>query len=462
MKKWGDTPDYLPNPMGKITNDDFFGGNFKGIEEKLDYLSSLGVTIVYLNPIVKAKSNHRYDTGDYMKFDALLGSDEDFKRLIKEAEKRGICVIFDGVFNHVGDDSVYFNKYGNYNSVGAYQSENSPYHDWFSFENFPDKYRCWWGIDVLPSLNRGQKEFEELVVGNGGVLDRYFSLGVKGVRLDVVDELSDGFIKKINDKVKSFGKENLVIGEVWEDATDKIAYGERKRYFSDGELESVMNYPLKSGIISYILSGNAKEIYEITKSQIENYPSEVLSQLMNVLGTHDTPRILTYLGKRGNLKSERKDMIDEKLSDEEYSFAVKALKCATLLQYTLYGIPSIYYGDEIGMQGNKDPFNRFCFQPENGNSEILNWYSFLGDIRKKLDCFSIDDNTTDLFYRRGVFGFSRRGKKSSLTVVINCGEREDLVLNEEAVEITKNVNLSKISLDTYDFAIFYKGEHDFV
>ncbi len=462
MRKWGEVPDYLPNEKGKITNDDFFGGNFKGIELKLDYLSSLGVTSIYLNPVVKAHSSHRYDTGDYMKFDELLGSDDDFKSLISEADKRGISFIFDGVFNHVGDDSVYFNKYGNYPSLGAYQSKDSEYYDWFDFTEFPDKYRCWWGIDILPAVNRGEKSFEELIVGEGGVLDRYFLMGVKGVRLDVVDELSDAFIKKINDKVKSYGQENVVIGEVWEDATDKIAYGERKKYFSDGELDSVMNYPLKDSIIKYVLDGNAREIYEVVKGQIEHFKPEILANLMNVLGTHDTPRILTYLGKRGNLKTERRDMANERLTGDEYKFAVKALKTASLLQYTLYGIPSVYYGDEIGMQGNKDPFNRYCFEPEKGDDEILKWYRFLGNLRKTLDCFSSGENVVGIFYKRGIFGFSRLGEKSTVTIVVNIGESENITLSEEVYEITRNVKTSKIALNSYEFAIFYKGEKDFV
>ena len=315
-EKWGDTPDYLPDSFGKIRNDDFFGGNFEGIREKAEYLARLGVTAIYLNPVFKARSNHRYDTGDYFKFDPLLGTEEDFKRLIHTMHTRGIAVVLDGVFNHTGDDSVYFNKYGNYPSVGAYQSQKSEFYPWYDFSEYPEKYASWWGIETLPSVKKDCAAFQRFIAGDGGVLDKYFSLGIDGIRLDVADELSDGFLDIINERVKKYGVEKIIIGEVWEDATNKIAYGKRRRYFQGGELDSVMNYPLKDAIISFVLNGDADALAETVKEQIDHYPRFALANLMNVLGTHDTARILTVLGKNGKTETERSEKAAAEMSED--------------------------------------------------------------------------------------------------------------------------------------------------
>lgn len=449
------TPEYLPDENGKIKNDDFFGGNFEGIRRKTEYLKSLGVTHVYINPIFKARSNHRYDTGDYMAFDPLLGTEADFTSLVKTFKKNDISLVFDGVFNHTGDDSVYFNKYGDYPSVGAYQSKESPYYGWYEFQNFPDEYSSWWGIDVLPSINKNCPPFEEFITGNGGVLEKYFNLGVGGVRLDVVDELNDGFVEKIAAKAKSFGDDKIVIGEVWEDATNKIAYGTRRKYFLGDELDSVMNYPLKDAIIGFALGGKAEVLYKTVREQIDNYPFYALNSLMNILGTHDTPRILTILGKRGRLETERSAMAEEKLSPTEKSDAIKMLKCCSLLQFCLYGVPCIYYGDEQITEGNKDPFNRTFFA-ENDNKELYEWYSFLSCLRKRYECFK-DGETADIYCNDGLFMFSRNSENKKIYFAVNFGERPmNISFDGTVYEITRGVKLSKIIVKNCDFAIFYK------
>ncbi len=449
------TPEYLPDENGKIKNNDFFGGNFEGIRRKTDYLKSLGITHVYLNPIFKAYSNHRYDTGDYMSFDSLLGDEIDFTSLVKTLKNNGISLIFDGVFNHTGDDSVYFNKYGNYPSVGAYQSKDSPYYGWYEFQDFPNEYSSWWGIDVLPSINKNCPQFEEFISGNGGVLEKYFKLGVGGVRLDVVDEINDGFVEKIAARAKSFGDDKIVIGEVWEDATNKIAYRTRRKYFWGDELDSVMNYPLKDAIIDFALSGKAEALYKIVREQIDNYPFYALNSLMNILGTHDTPRILTVLGKRGRLETERSKMAEEKLTQSEKSDAIKMLKCCSLIQFCLYGVPCIYYGDEQITEGNKDPFNRTFFV-ENENKELYEWYCFLSELRKRYDCFK-DGETSDVYYNDGLFSFSRSCENKKIYFAVNFGERPmSISVYGTVYEITRGVKLSKIILKNCDFAIFYK------
>ncbi len=452
---WGGCPEYLPDKLGKIKNNDFFGGNFEGIRQKIDYLKKLGVTHLYLNPVFKAYSNHRYDTGDYACFDPLLGSDNDFTSLVKALKINGISLIFDGVFNHTGDDSVYFNKYGNYPSVGAYQSKNSPYYNWYVFEEFPDKYLSWWGVDILPTINKSNEEFENFIAGEGGVIDKMMKFGAGGIRLDVVDEITDEFVEKINERVKAYGNDKIVIGEVWEDATNKIAYGKRRRYFQGGELDSVMNYPLKNAIIDFALSGKGNLLYKTVREQIDNYPFQALNSLMNILGTHDTPRILTVLGKRGKLETERTKMATEKLSETERREAIKMLKCCSVLQFCLYGVPCIYYGDEQITEGNKDPFNRTCFI-ENENKELFDHYCFLSDLRRKYDCFKFG-KTGDIVSREGFFSFSRECENKKIYIAVNFGEKPvEMVFDCGVYEMLRNVKLSKITLYNGDFTIFYK------
>lgn len=417
MRAWGEEPYYKPNAQGKILNNDFFGGNFKGIESKLDYLKSLNVTAIYLNPVSKSYSNHRYDTSNYLEFDSLLGTDGDFISLVEKAKEKGIKIIFDGVFNHTGDDSLYFNKYGNFDTVGAYQSKDSPYYDWYVFDKFPDEYLSWWGINVLPTINKKSKEFENFVLDS--VFKRYFELGAFGVRLDVVDELPTPFVKKIRKAVKEYNEDAVIIGEVWEDATNKIAYSSRREYFMGDELDSVMNYPLKNAIISFVLTGDATELKSVILEQLNNYPKDALNVLMNLLGTHDTPRILTVLSGK-IIPNEREEASKFTLTDSELELAVSRLKLAVCLLFTLYGVPSIYYGDEIGLEGCKDPFNRRCFNWQSGNQDIFKTYQKLSNIRKS-DVFK-NGETELLETDAGVLAFKRTLKGEEVLVIANAGE----------------------------------------
>lgn len=459
MREWGDEPEYLPNANGKILNNDFFGGNLEGIRSKLPYLRDLGVNRIYLNPIFKAESNHRYDTGDYMTVDPLLGTLSDLENLILSAKKYDVCIILDGVFNHTGDNSIYFNKYGQYDTVGAYQSKNSEYYGWYIFDEFPNKYKSWWGIDILPTVDKNCVEFENFITGDGGVLDKYLSLGIGGVRLDVVDEIPDEFVKKIYNRVKRFGEDKAVIGEVWEDATNKIAYGVRRTYFTEPELDGVMNYPLKNAIIDFVISGRGEVLYSVIRNQLNNYPHYSLQSLMNILGTHDTPRILTVLGKSGKLADNRRDMAVEKLTEKEILLGIQRLKCASFLQFTLYGFPCIYYGDEIGMQGNRDPFNRRCFEFEKRIDEVYEWYKRLTYIKRKYPCFK-GGEVLNPAYKDGVLTFERRSERGVALIAVNCSDSVcDIKLKTEQKEITRNIKTDKIALNTYDYAIFYNGDN---
>lgn len=420
-KDWHETPEFRPNEKGKILNNDFFGGNFRGILKKLDYLQSLHVTVIYLNPIFRAFSNHRYDTGDYMQLDPMLGSEEDFAALVSECGKRGIRLILDGVFNHTGDDSRYFNKYGTYDEIGAYQSKDSKYYSWYNFRHFPDKYDSWWGIDVLPAVNENCPSYIDFITGENGVLRRWMKYPLGGFRLDVADELPDEFIAKIRSAVKSANGDAVVIGEVWEDASNKIAYSTRRKYFQGEELDSVMNYPLKDAIINFVVSGNTSLLRRTVGMLLDHYPKCVLDSLMNILGTHDTVRVLTALG--GVCAYNKEEMAVLKLSAEQRAVATERLKIAAILLYTFFGVPCIYYGDEIGMEGYSDPFCRKPFAWDLIDEDILSHYRWLGELRSRYTVFR-DGDYRELYHDDNCIVFERRKGKEAVITVANLGNNK--------------------------------------
>ncbi len=444
-QNWSEMPVFLPNEHGEILNNDFFGGDLKGITEKLDYLVSVGVSAIYLNPIFKAFSNHRYDTGDYMQVDELLGTESDLITLIDKAKENGIKIILDGVFNHTGSDSVYFNKYNRYDSLGAYQSKDSKYYNWYCFKDFPDDYESWWGIKTLPAINEANEDYINFITGKNGVIDYYTRLGISGWRLDVVDELPSKFVKSIRNAVKSANKDAIIIGEVWEDASNKISYGKRREYFQGKELDSVMNYPLKNAIIEFVKSGDAKQLSHIIKEQIDHYPRNVLHSLMNILSTHDTARIFTVLGGESADGKDKTTLSKLKIAPNQMKDAIFNLKVATLLQFTLCGVPSIYYGDEIGMQGYSDPLNRCTFPWGNENVEILNWYKFLSNLRKDYSAFKVGD-FEQVYCENGVFIFKRVDELSQVLVCVNISEN---IFNFDYIGDLKELISNKIYKNNY-------------
>lgn len=417
---WGATPVYRPNEQGKVMNNDFFGGDLQGIISKIPYLKELGVTAIYLNPIFKAFSNHRYDTGDYMTIDPILGTEKDLVELIDKAKNNGIKIILDGVFNHTGDDSLYFNKYGKYDSVGAYQSKNSPYVDWFNFINYPNVYDSWWGITTLPAVNENSSSYVQFITGENGVLDYYTKLGVSGWRLDVVDELPAKFVRNIRKAVKSANPDATIIGEVWEDASNKIAYGVRREYFQGKELDGVMNYPLKNAILNFVKYGDEKGLSWTIKEQIDHYPKFVLDNVMNILSTHDTARLITVLSGLDMNGKSKDEMAKTFIPSDMLNIAKNKVKIASLLQYTLCGVPSLYYGDEIGMQGYIDPLNRKCYPWENQDQELLKWYAFLGKLREDYSAFKHGD-FAEIYADKGAYIFKRFSKDNEVLIAVNCG-----------------------------------------
>lgn len=422
---------------GKYYADDFFGGNFNGIREKLDYLEELGVGIIYLSPIFKAYSNHRYDTGDYLKVDELLGTEDDFKRLLDAAHEKGMRVILDGVFNHSGADSLYFNKFGTYDSLGAYQSKSSPYYDWYYFKKFPDEYACWWGCDNVPDLNKSNKDYRALVFGKNGVVEKWQKLGADGWRLDVVDELPIDFVNLLIKKIKSVNKDALVIGEVWEDASTKVSYGELRPYLLGDQLDGTMNYPFMNAIIAYVRDGDEKFFKDTVQSILENYPKETVYCLMNSLGTHDTVRIINALSDVRAHGWSKTHKLGYKLPDSEYEKAKKKLYLASVLQFTLPGIPSIFYGDEAGLQGFDDPINRRPYPWGSEDKEILAHYKKLGRIRRENRAvFSGGFNMRD---ENGLVAYERASGDDEILIAVNAGADDTtLLINKEHTSLYNN------------------------
>jgi 4-alpha-glucanotransferase len=378
---WNDIPEFLYT-NNKYKANDFYCGNLEGVIEKLDYLKGLNVDIIYFNPIFESPENHRYSTSDYTKIDPYLGDIDTFKRLVSECNKRDIRIILDGVFSHTGADSIYFNKFNNYDSLGAYNSMESPYYEWYKFFSYPDGYESWWGFRNLPNVDEEKESYVEYITNtNSGVVKLWNDFGIAGWRLDVADELPDSFLSKFRKSVKELNKDALIIGEVWEDATTKESYGVKRKYLLGEQLDSVMNYPFRTAIIDFVKHGDSKLFNNRIMSILENYPKPAIDTLMNIISTHDTKRIITELGVNREIKPQKQG--EFKMNEEEYHTGVKMLKMAAFLQFTLPGIPSIYYGDEVGLQGFRDPYCRMGYPYGNENFEILEFYKKVSDFRKK-------------------------------------------------------------------------------
>lgn len=394
-KQWGEMPNWDIDKNGKIHNNDYFMGNLKGIEEKLDYLSELGVEIIYINPIFLSQSNHRYDTADYENVDPYLGTNADLKSLCQKAHEREMKIVIDGVLNHTGNDSKYFNEYKNYNTVGAFQGNQSPFYDWYK-KNDKGGFEYWWGFKNLPVCDANNLAWQNFVYGKDGIIDKWFSFGIDGLRLDVADELTDEFIENIRIAVKRNKPDGLIIGEVWDNAVTKEGYGKQRKYLLGKGLDSVMNYPLTNAILKYVRFGNAEIFTDTINEIITQYPKEVLPVLMNSLSTHDITRAMTTLAGDGIQNNNNNWIWDipysrdwqfakDKLNQQQYKMAKNLLKIATVIQYFMPGCPCIYYGDEAGLYGYKDPFNRKCFPWDNIDKELYDFFTELGKARKQVE-----------------------------------------------------------------------------
>jgi len=452
IRKWGEMPNWQPGEDGEIHNNDYFMGNLKGIEEKLDYISELGVEIIYLNPIFQSQSNHRYDTGDYEVVDPYLGTNDDLKSLCNAAHERGMKIVIDGVFNHTGNDSRYFNEYGTYNSIGAFRGPESPYYNWYR-KNSKGGFEYWWGFKNLPVCDGYNAEWQNYVYGEGGLIDKWFELGIDGLRLDVADELTDEFIENIRTAVKRNKSDGFLIGEVWDNAITKEGYGKQRTYLLGKGLDSVMNYPFTNAILKYVRYGRHRYFAETINEITTQYPTEALNSLMNSLSTHDITRAMSTLVGEGIQNSRYNWVWDVpygrewqfsklKFSDEAYKKAKDLMKLAVAIQYFLPGNPCIYYGDEAGMYGYRDPFNRLCFPWDNMDDDLYNFFVKIGKARGKVS-FLADSKTKVLEANEKILVFERYledeeafSKKKERRVIIAINRTEEDI----TIEVLKNID----------------------
>ena len=450
----GGIPEYPAYPGAELKNNTFYGGSLYGIIDKLDYIESLGANIIYLSPIFESPSNHKYDTSDYMRVDEAFGGEEALAVLIEKAHAKNIKIILDGVFNHTGADSIYFNRYSRYESLGAYQSKESPYYNWYSFENHPDKYTCWWDIEILPRINTQNPACEAFFVGDNGVIEKYAKMGIDGFRLDVADELSDGFIAKIKKTLSNSNVGSILYGEVWEDASNKIAYSERKQYYLGEELDGVMNYPLRRGIIDYLVKKSTDTLkYALTEVTL-NAPERIMHLQMNLLGTHDTERILTLLGGEAADGHSNDELSIKRMSKAERAVAKRRLKTAYAILATLPGIPTVFYGDEAGLEGYSDPFNRMPYPWGREEQEILDFYKKIGIIRRGNDLFK--RATLNLYeLTKDMLLFSRTdGEKAIVTAVNNSQEPIKLECSSIATDLISDISGKAFVLDSEAATVF--------
>ena len=381
-KEWDDDVDIAGKNGAPYNAGDFFGGNLRGIIDKLDYLESLGVTLLFISPIFLSVSNHRYDTADYMQIDPLVGTEDDFAELVRDAKARGMRVMLDGVFNHTGSDSIYFNRDGHFDSVGAYQGADSPYRDWFTIHR-DGKYDCWWGIENVPTINKRSKSARAYLFGEDGPVAHWSKYGIDW-RLDVVDELPDFYLDELCRCIRTHNPDGHIIGEVWEDASTKCAYGVQRHYFTEGQLDGVMNYVFRNAIKAYATGGSADDFANTVMDICENYPRHALDNSLTLLDSHDTVRVLNEMAAVNTTGWTKQMQLDYRLTPQQRRLGMDRLMVAAALQYMLPGTPTVYYGDEVGLTGFADPINRRPYPWDNPNKELRAFYTKLGEVRHRI------------------------------------------------------------------------------
>ncbi|AWK50150.1 alpha-glycosidase [Clostridium beijerinckii] len=423
--RWDDSPMCIKDNLGNISRWDFYGGNIKGIIRKLDYIKSLGVSIIQLSPVFKSSSYHKYDTGDYEFTDEMFGTNNEFRELCETAESKGIKIILDVVLSYTSSDSKYFNKLGNYNEIGAYQSPNSKYHDWYKFTIYPYQYESWWGINERPNVNSMEKGYTDYIIKNdNSIIKKWIDLGCSGWRLNVIDELPDEFIELIRTRMQEINKDTVLLGDIWDDASNKVSYSKRRKYLQGKEVQAVTNYPLRECLINftkgYITCDRFKRKI---MSLYENYPRESFYGNINVVGTNDTERILTVLD--GN---------------------VELLRLLVVIQFTLPGVPLIYYGDETGLKGGKEPDNRKSYPWGKEDKNLINFYHKIASIRNSENSLKKGDlniHETD----PEVFIFERNYENEKVIVLVNVSNEQKLI---------KDINLSGSYINLFNVSEKYK------
>lgn len=424
---WYDKPMYIKECNGSVVRWDFYGGNLLGVKKKLPYFKKLGINIIYFNPIFESVSCHKYDTADYENIDSMFGNNSDFEDLCEEALLYDIRIVLDGVFSHTGDDSKYFNKYGTFDTVGAAQSLSSKYYSWYKFKDYPNYYDSWWGFSNMPEVDELNSNYLDYIIrGENSIIETWLKRGASGWRLDVADELPDKFIKLLKAKMREVKGDSILIGEVWEDASNKISYSKKREYLFGEELDSVTNYPIRQLIIEYIKKGICVEWFiKRYLSLLENYPKDSFYSTMNLVGNHDTERILTVFENK-----------------------IELLKLSVAIQMTLPGVPLIYYGDEVGLNGGKDPENRKAYPWGRENKELLDFYENLINIRRTQKCLIYGEikfgNT-----HNNILCYERSYGKDRIIVLINVNDK---TIDYEVKDISTTV-IDLLTNETFHYSI---------
>lgn len=385
---WTEEPLHLKHDgNSSYAPDDYFGGDLEGIRQKLPYLCDLGVSCIYLNPIFEANSNHRYNTSDYKRIDPLLGDETDFIALCKDADKLGIKLILDGVFSHTGDDSRYFDRYGRYDTLGAFESKDSPYYPWYRFKDYPNSYECWWNFETLPNVEEMEPTYGDFIHGDDGVLHYWHKRGASGWRLDVADELPDEFIRQLRRRIKAENPDALILGEVWEDCSQKMGEQGRRAYVDGDLLDGSMNYPFGKATLAFVNGEMDAYAYnEAVQTLTENYPKPFLQACLNLLSSHDEVRAISYLSggnKYTALPREAQALFHPQ--PELIEKGKEKYMQAMALVFSAVGVPCIYYGDEVGLEGMKDPFNRRTYPWGREDMELLDSIKTLTKLRNTSD-----------------------------------------------------------------------------
>lgn len=333
---WGEKP----------TRENMFGGNLRGITDKLKYIASLGANAIYLCPIFKSNSNHRYHTVDYFEIDPVLGTLEDFDHLVSKAHELHLRVILDGVFNHCSRGFFQFNSL-------MELGENSPYTDWFHVHSWPlhaysgkPNYECWWNYPALPKFNTSCPDVRDYLFS---VAEFWTRRGIDGWRLDVPNEIDDdSFWQEFRSRVKKINKDAYIVGEIWD---------EPSRWLQGDQFDGVMNYTFRRALLAYLFDENHIDSVEFSRRLQECFPENRFGVSMNLLSSHDTIRLASL-----------------PCSNEW------RVRLALAILFFLPGAPCIYYGEEIGMEGGKDPDNRRTYPWE--KREIMQKRSVFAFLKK--------------------------------------------------------------------------------
>ncbi len=436
---WSDDVDYSGRPETGYLACDFYGGSLAGIRERLDYLAGLGIDVLYLNPIFLARSSHRYDTGDYEQVDPLLGTADDFRELCGSARERGIRIILDGVFNHTGADSRYFNKYRRFPGCGAYQEVtgqgHSPYRSWYRF-NLEDGnlfYDAWWGFQELPTVNEQDLSYQEYMLGPDGIVRHWLRLGASGWRLDVSDELPDSFLRRLYRAAKAEKPDAVVLGEVWEDASAKISYDAYRDYLFGRTHDSMMGYPFRQAVLGFLAGSQPAESMLLELETLrEHYPLPYLYSNLNLIGSHDVPRAITVLAGLPD-PGTREAQARIRLSAEARIRGERLLLLLFLFLFGYPGTPCIYYGDEAGLEGYRDPFNRRTFPWGRENGPLTAQVRRLSLMRRRLPVLRVGCYRP-LTASCGLFVFERTlpGGRDFLGRLADGPHRAVIVINRDS------------------------------